>query len=317
MTQTLYLTRGLPASGKSTFAQDVVSKSNGNIVRIERDLLRDQLFYSREYSAPEGASAEEVEQFKLYIADREATITSVQRAMVKAALQAGKSVIISDTNLRTKFAREWVTFAQTHGANFTTIDFDHVSVEECIRRDANRDKPVGEKVIRDMARFLVKGKLPSLEPVAVSSWKVEPYDNPENLPNAVIVDIDGTLATMSDRSPYDWNRVGEDSPVAAVIEAVHAASRFGRRVIVMSGRDSSCREHTIKWLNKHLGVSYNELHMRTEGDNRKDDLVKYELFNDNVRDKYHVKYVLDDRDQVVKMWRELGLVCFQVNYGAF
>jgi predicted kinase len=318
MTQTLYLTRGLPASGKSTIAQGMVEKSNGTIVRVERDMLRDQLFYSRQYSAPEGSSEEEIEAFKEYLKDREATITNVQRSMVESALKAGKSVIISDTNLRVKFVHEWMKLADQHKVNFETIDFDYVSVDECIARDKNRANAVGEKVIRDMAKSFVRGKLPKLAPLTSKSWEIQPYGNPSNLPSAIIVDIDGTLAKMADRSPYDWQRVGEDTPVQAVIDAVSVAYQAGENIIVMSGRDSSCRGITETWLLTHLSrVSDFQLFMRAEGDNRKDDLVKYELFNDNIRDMYHIKYVLDDRNQVVKMWRALGLACFQVAEGDF
>ncbi len=120
------------------------------------------------------------------------------------------------------------------------------------------------------------------------------------------------------RSPYDWMRVGEDEPVKAVIAAVKAAHAAGKRIVVMSGRDNSCRYITLGWLRKNLGPDMRfQLFMRSEGDNRKDDLVKYELFNDNVRGKYHIEYVLDDRRQVVVMWRALGLSCFQVADGNF
>ena len=58
--------------------------------------------------------------------------------------------------------------------------------------------------------------------------------------------------------------------------------------------------------------------MRKTEDVRKDAIVKKEFFDTHIRDKYFVKYVLDDRNQVVDMWRlELGLACLQVNYGDF
>lgn len=316
MKPTIILTRGLPASGKSTYAEEQMALYPGQIVRVERDMLRDQLFASRQYSAPEDASEEEKQAFKKYLADRENTITTIQFVMAEAAVNAGKHVIVSDTNLRAKFAREWVKLAAKLGASFQVVDFN-VPVEECIRRDSLRAKPVGEKVIKDMSKFLVKGKIPELDTKVGDTLTIEPYDNPTDLPRAILVDIDGTLAKMKDRSPYDWHRVGEDSPVQAVINAVHAAFMFGRKVIVMSGRDGSCREITDQWLIKFLGVSKGALHMRAEGDNRKDSIVKYELFNEHIRGKYHVEYVLDDRKQVVDMWRALGLACFQVAPGDF
>ena len=57
--------------------------------------------------------------------------------------------------------------------------------------------------------------------------------------------------------------------------------------------------------------------MREEGDRRKDNIVKYEIFNKFIRDKYCVNYVLDDRNQVVEMWRKLGLRTLQVADGNF
>jgi predicted kinase len=316
MKPTITLTRGLPASGKSTYAEKMMALSPGQVVRVERDMLRDQLFASRQYSAPKDAPEEEKQAFKKYLADRENTITTVQFAMAESAVKAGKSVIVSDTNLRAKFAREWVKFAAKLGADFQVVDFD-VPVDECIRRDSLRAKPVGEKVIRDMSKFLVKGKIPALDTKIEAPLTIEPYDNPTDLPRAILVDIDGTLAKMKDRSPYDWHRVGEDSPVQAVIEAVKAAQAAGNKIIVMSGRDRSCEAITVEWLWKYVVEHFDALFMRTEGDTRKDNIVKYELFNQHVRAKYHVNYVLDDRNQVVEMWRQLGLACFQVAPGNF
>jgi predicted kinase len=306
MTNELILTRGLPASGKSTWAQAYLSAEPEKLVRVERDMLRDQLLGHREYARITG--------------EQENMITQVQMAMADAAFKAGKSVIISDTNLRAQYMRSWAKFAYARGADVRVRIFDDLSLDELIVRDMNREQSVGSDVIRMMwKKFTNNGKIANVDLTKEmsESFQVEPYDNPKGLPLAVVVDIDGTLAKMSGRSPYEWNRVGEDTPVAAVIDAVHAASQFNRRVVVMSGRDESCRAITEEWLTKHLGVSWHELHMRPEGDNRKDNIIKYELFNQHIRGKYHVKYVLDDRDQVVKMWRDLGLNCFQVAPGAF
>lgn len=305
MTQTLWILRGLPASGKSTFAKNIVTL-NENWVNLERDQIRDQLFNSREL-----------------IPARENIVTSVQFAMAKAAVAAGQNIIVSDLNLRAQYVRKWAKFAAENGMDWDVSKFDAISVDECVRRDARRtgSAHLGEKVIRDIAKkFLAKGKISDVDVSAElnNTLDVEPYDNPKNLPSAVIVDIDGTLTQMADRSPYDWMRVGEDTPVDAVIDAVGSAYQSGHEIIVMSGRDGSCRDITHEWLVTGLEkVNDFQLHMRAEGDNRKDDLVKYELFNENIRGKYHVKYILDDRTQVISMWRKLGLNAFQVAPGDF
>jgi hypothetical protein len=65
-------------------------------------------------------------------------------------------------------------------------------------------------------------------------------------------------------------------------------------------------------------IPYDALYMRKANDYRKDAIIKLELYEAYVKDKYDILMVLDDRDQVVRMWREeLGLPCFQVDYGNF
>jgi predicted kinase len=320
MTQRLMLTRGLPASGKSTYA-DRLLENWKDLVRIERDLLRDQLYgpHGRIYVKPDDWEMSE-DDFRSFVAERENTVTKAQEALADVAIKAGKSVIISDLNLRAQYVRTWAKFAAQRGVQFDTIKFDDVTLDELISRDNSRENAVGESVIRMLwQKFTKKGKIADVDVSKElgNTLTIEPYVADPTKPRAILVDIDGTLAKMAKRSPYEWHRVGEDTPVEAVINAVHAASKFGRHVIVMSGRDGSCREITQDWLNANLGVSWNELHMRPEGDDRKDDIVKLELFNEHVRDFWNVEYVLDDRDQVVAMWRKLGLACFQVEYGDF
>ncbi len=135
---------------------------------------------------------------------------------------------------------------------------------------------------------------------------------------AVIVDIDGTLALRTgDRSPYDWHRVGEDDPNPPVIEFVRIIHSAGpHRIILMSGRDESCRMQTEMWLDAQL-VPFDELHMRAEKDNRKDSVVKEELYRRHVEGRVQVAFVVDDRKQVVDMWRALGLTVFQCADGDF
>jgi hypothetical protein len=87
-------------------------------------------------------------------------------------------------------------------------------------------------------------------------------------------------------------------------------------VILMSGREDKFRPETERWLNAN-DVVYSMLLMRKTGDFRKDAIVKRELYETHIKGKYQVFFVLDDRDQVVTMWREQGLVVFQVADGDF
>ena len=145
-----------------------------------------------------------------------------------------------------------------------------------------------------------------------------PYAPPEGAPTAVLVDIDGTTALMVARSPFDETRVHEDRPNMPVIEVVRAMHDAGHLIVFCSGRTEGCRGATEKWLREHVDVPYcAALHMRPVGDTRKDAIVKAEIFDREIRHKYRVVCVLDDRDQVVQMWRSLGLTVLQVAPGDF
>jgi predicted kinase len=295
----LLITRGLPASGKTTFAH----KLQPNVVRVNRDDLRRMLHGQR-----------------LYTQWSEGQVTHAQRAAVEALLRAHADVIVDDTNLRAKTVREWAELAARFGASFEVHDFTDVPLEECLRRDAVRDEGdrVGEDPIRRMhARYLAGKSLPLPIPYVEPGGPGTIYEPDLELPAAVLVDIDGTVALMGDRSPYDWARVGIDNPNPAVIGAVRAMHAAGNAIVFCSGRDAVCREETEAWLDLFVGVPYEGLFMRPEGDSRKDAVVKREIFDREVRDRWRIVGVFDDRQQVVRMWRALGLTVFQVAEGDF
>lgn len=136
-------------------------------------------------------------------------------------------------------------------------------------------------------------------------------------PQAIIVDIDGTVALKAtDRSPYDWHRVGEDLPNGSVITVVRHMHVAGYRLIVTSGRMETCRRETEDWLARN-SLFPDVLLMRAEGDFRPDTEVKREMFEHAIADHYNILIVFDDRQKVVDMWRELGLIVAQVAPGDF
>jgi len=132
---------------------------------------------------------------------------------------------------------------------------------------------------------------------------------------AIICDIDGTLALRGDRSPYDHSTCIEDDvnfPVARLlVDTTHS-----RHIIFVSGREEKFREMTEWWLREHL-IPSGLLLMRQTGDNRPDAEVKEEIYRQHIEPFYDIDFVLDDRNRVVKMWRDLGLTCFQVADGDF
>lgn len=298
---TLIVTRGLPASGKTTWAREWVAADPAARSRVNRDDLREMLFAKPDYSHAQ-----------------ETAVTAVVRASVKALLLAGRDVVADDTNLRPRYVREWARFAAANGAELEVKEFP-IDPDEAIERDAARERTVGEHVIRRMVtKYLPGGHLLPIPDEAFDFATEEPtrYIPREGTPAAVVVDIDGTLALHNGRSPYDLTRVSDDLPNRGVVEAVRAAHAHGNAVIYLSGREDVCRTDTQAWLDKHVGVS-GPLFMRAADDKRKDSIVKRELFDAHVRDHYDVLRVYDDRKQVVTMWRGLGLTVCQVDEGDF
>lgn len=296
----LVVFRGLPGSGKTTLAQQWVAEDRERRARVNRDDLRAMLHQG-------------------YVSgDVERAVAKARDALIRALLRRGFDVASDDTNLPSRVVRDLRRIAVTEGAEFEVRDLTDVEVDVCIERDAARDRTVGEQVIRDMYMRFVKGK-PFPLPIAdePEDAKVRPYVPDLSLPPAVIVDVDGTVALMSGRSPYDESRVHEDRPNVPVVDTVKALRDSGMEIVFMSARTEGCWDATFDWLYEHVGPEFRGPFMRKIGDMRKDSVVKAELFDEEVRDYFNVRLVLDDRDQVVSLWRSLGLPCFQVADGDF
>ena len=305
----LVITRGLPGAGKTTWAR-AFAQQHG-YVRVNRDDTRMMLFGKKT-----GLTFEQ-----------EKAVTDTVQAAVRAHLKEGRSVVADDMNLRSKYVREWEKLAKSCFAEFNTAEFN-ISVEEAIERQHHR--PEQDRVPADVIRSLATKYTPSgiVMPVHESASGVDkttwlPYEDPadEGAPLAIIVDIDGTVAKNMGRGWYDLDRVGEDGVFEHIVDLVRTYSFhwWGLVVLFTSGRSEDAREVTDKWLRDNVVDEDMDwkLIMRPSGDNRPDSQVKYELFDQHIRGKYRVLFALDDRNQVVEMWREIGIPCLQVAPGDF
>lgn len=301
---TLTATRGLPASGKTTYARYRLEQSKpGELVRLNRDDIRAMIHGTGHY-----------------IHTTEQQVSTVQHGSVERLLSAGVSVIVDDTNLRAKHLRTLAEIAWKVGAEFEVEDFTDVPLMECLARNAKRTVgQVPDEVILKMhQKFLAGQKLPLALPVRPETTAGAPYIPDPSLPRAVMVDIDGTVAIHGDRDPYDTSRYDEDTPNDSVVRVVRSMWESGEYAVVFcSGRDEEFRDVTEKWLAHHVGVPFEALYMRPKGDRRRDDIVKLELFDTHIRAAWNVTCVFDDRDRVVEAWRSIGLTVLQVAPGEF
>ena len=302
----LTMTYGLPASGKSSWATAQVIASCGQTKRYNKDLAR-EMIDANEWSK-----------------NNEKEIVALRDLLAERWLRAGYNVIIDDTNLHPKHEVRLREIASDCKASFKIHDFSNVTVEECIRRDLQRNRSVGEKVIRSQwKQFLFKAA------AATPAPKFVPY-----APNALIVDIDGTVAKMHNRGPHDYAKVSQDLPNGPVIRILetYVGSRYpDLSILFVSGRPELCREDTERWINQEIGLQAAgevRLFMRPTWmvdpksgkevrDYRKDYVIKREIYEREIEGKYNVLFCLDDRDQTVQGWRDLGLTCLQVAPGDF
>lgn len=284
-TQKIILLKGLPASGKSTHARAL---AESGFYRVNKDDIRSSLFGSA------------------YKRKHEKQVVWTRDAMIREALSKGRSVVVDDTNFNPIHEKEIKKIAQEFNVEFTINDsFLQTPIEECIKRDLKREKSVGERVIREMYEQYIKPDI------------IKKQYDPE-LPCAYIIDIDGTLAIMGDRSPYDWKKVGIDdinTGLSHIIDGINAI-RYAK-VFLFSGRDEVCRPETEEWLERH-DIKYDLLAMRRSnhtdesGGQVKDTVVKKEMFEKYIEGQYNVLGVFDDRPIVAEQWRQMGLTVFQV-----
>ena len=204
---------------------------------------------------------------------------------------------------------EYNSNVREHSVEFEVNDsFCDVDYRECIKRDLIRGKEaVGEKVIINMYRKYLH-KAPVLIP-----YKVE-------LPDCILVDVDWTLAIHEYRDPFDYYKCTEDklnTPIASLINDIQNRHSLSYTMIV-TGRENIKYESgvtvwdlTSEWLNKNH-IRYDRIFIREEGDHRPDWIVKKEMFEKHIKDKYNVLYVIDDRRQTIDMWRKEGLTVLDV-----
>lgn len=275
----LLMLKGLPASGKSTYAKELESKG---WARVNKDDIRKEFF-------PDYTFKDEKE------------VVYMEDAEIIAELREGNNVVVDDTNFAPKHQQRLEKIAKEEDADFEVLFID-TPLEECIKRNRKRANNVPMEAILNMYRKYI------------APYREEHVKYNDALDEAILVDIDGTLAHIdgdNPRSPYDASRAMEDVLDDAVSVLASMCYQHGYRVIILTGRHSGHLQVTKDWLAAN-GVEYDEIHCRDEEDTRADYIVKRELFEQHVKDKYNVKFVVDDRPQVCRMWRSLGLKTLQV-----
>jgi len=280
--------KGLPASGKSTHASTVCSSVlDERFARVNKDLLREMLFANK------------------WTQSNEKIVNKVQDAIAKVIIDEGINLLVDNTNLSRSQQDQCQQYADYAGTILEVEDFTYVPVTECLERDSKRgEKSVGRKVILDMWNRYIRSK--------------ESYPHSPDLTACVICDLDGTLADTSRRDPYDASKCYDDKVRYHVADIIDSFLVRGFHIVFVSGRSDKYRQQTEKWLQDKLHIMPQvktnafacgyHLYMRKDGDQRRDSIVKREIFDNHIRGKFNVTMVIDDRFQVChETWAALGL----------
>jgi len=289
---------GIPASGKSTWALDYVLR-NDNYVRVNRDDFRVMLKNSQ-------ACENKIEDM----------ITELVENTIESSLMKRLNVIVDNTNLKVKYLDAIIErFKYQADIDFRVFD---VSLSKALERNKERSMKVNEGVIKKMYESY-RVLLDSFDFQPIKKIKQRPVIQPDfksKLPQAVLFDIDGTLAHMGNRGPFDWDKVDRDGVNHMVAEQVSLHRTLGRKIIIVTGRDASCKKMTEEWL-EFYDIKFDEIFMRPKDDFRKDTIIKREIYDNQINGLYNVMCIYDDRLQVLDMWYEQGLFTFNVNQGNF
>lgn len=317
--QIVLILKGLPRSGKSTFAKEIIVNEPGKWKRLNRDSFR--LMFSEK----EGDR-------NTFFKDNEKFILKIRDTILDQAIQDGYNVIIDDLNLSEKNITR-INQIVNHRAQIIIDDhFLSVSLEELLKRNIEcpKEESVPEEVIINLYnQFITKEHKDPYGPFTRQNIKktIPNYRSYiEGLPDAIICDIDGTVSLMNGRDPFDLDKVDTDivhEPVRELLNIIYSNYRYQHtHLIFVSGRDDKCKVLTRLWIIDNI-ISYIDdnadwqLHMRKNNDYRKDAIIKEEIYHEFIENKYNILFVLDDRNQTVEKWRELGLPTFQVGPGNF
>ena len=310
----IILVLGISGSGKTYWSKQWAEENPEHRIRLNYDDIRCMFG-------------------KYWVPDRrEQLVKDTFMYALRQAMYMSYDIVIDNmSNLNPKHQKEYIDLVNENNSYEESPKYEiefkwfDTPIETCISRDAARENPIGEKVIKQQWS---KYRTTIIQHSIKEMLENQVVQN-INLPHCIIVDMDATLCFNTNGRPF-WGtdadeRVIDDVPNTPVVELVKHYKeapygsnpyKYERNIIIVTGRSESARVGTEMWLKKY-GVPYDEILMRPIGDLTKGDELKQILYDNEIKDKYYVDFVLEDSTKVVKMYRRLGLTVLQPNEGKF
>lgn len=304
-TRKLIICRGIQGSGKSTWAKQWCHEDPEHRIRFNNDDIRNML---GDYWVP----------------NREKVVTATYNTVLAYSMEKGYNIVVDNMNLNPKTCTELEKMVKDFNENYTydwkyEVEYKDffIPVEECIRRDAMRPNPIGEKVIKQTWRryrnFIINSDIKEM-----LKNKAEHVDGGKPV---ILVDMDATLCLNTSGRPFygenSANGMLEDTPVEEICRLVRQMGEHCL-VFIVTGREGTTEvvDATKEWLKKNE-IPSDAMFFRPVGDYSPGPDCKRKIYEENIKGKYNVQFVLDDSSKCVKMWREQGLICLQPNEGKF
>ena len=248
------------------------------------------------------------------------------------ALANGKNILIDRMGFNFEQRNRYLAPAKKLGYT-TEIRVLHVPYEVCVQRAIKRLE-TGHPTIKDeaTARKVINFFFSHYDIVSDSeadNVKKYYYGDNKIKPQAIICDLDGTLCDIEHRRHFvrkepgqkkDWKSFNEhiknDTLNIWCKDLLVAMKNTGHKIVLCSGRNENEKKQTVEWLSNY-GIEYDDLFMRNRHDSRQDSIIKEIILDFEILCRYTPIFAVDDRDQVVAMWRNRKIVCLQCDYGDF
>ena len=281
---------GISGAGKSTYIAQNTHDQFGPSV-ISKDNIRKSLI--KNYDPIKNLW----DQYSFK--DNEDSINSLFDIQLREAAKNKQNIVIDNTNLSKSKNERLERLLKNYG--YVEIDYVNFNLTDNINfyleNNQNRINTIPMRAVND--QYLLAAQSGYLE---LSSS------------NIALVDIDGTVAIKCDRSPFEYNKADNDTPNQYVIDTINALYETKRidYIQFLSGRESYSYELTRDWLIRHgFDMNKHRLLMRKTRDCRRDSIIKNEIYESCLKQN-NIKYLFDDRNQVVDMWWDQKLPVFHV-----